>query len=60
MSYASTKHGKPEWEFVIYGYNDIRNDRKDRTGGGVAIILRFNTIVLILSCLAASDKFSEL
>lgn len=31
---------KPQWDFVIYGYKEIRNDRKDRSGGGVAIFLQ--------------------
>lgn len=27
---------KPQWDFVIYGYTAIRNDRETGKGGGVA------------------------
>ncbi len=36
---------KPQWDFVIYGYKEIRNDRKDRSGGGVAIFCRMELIL---------------
>ena len=38
--FISNVSDKPQWDFVVYGYTAIRNDRETGKGGGVATFVR--------------------